>query len=756
MRRPGWIRLSVVGCLFVLCLTGQVFGEGPLSGYLDRSYYTTEAEAVVVCSVALPEEVLGGSVLTVKDAKGSVLGRNDAVSAETRIALKVGTLPVGRHDLKLELRKDADGAVTTSDLILVKKAPKPGCEVKVDKINRVILRNGEPFFPHGLIMTGSEQDYKAAAEIGFNTLWTRGGGAKPARAAEFADRGARYGLMTVLNVSNFCRGFKLDALKDMVSAEGLEKAQNTLKYEGRSAKKFTYGLSHSNVPALKKLPDEAKIRLTEEYCEKNKPALTETITLSKESPNLLAYYIFDEPASSLGFLLGSRFYRLVQEVDGYHPSLPIYSSHVPEGDQWVDWMDCLGTDPYWVPGAKATHGTRGTVNYVSKITYLTRKRADERQQVTWSVPTAEYWSGIRKRGVMPREQFCQTYLAVIHGAKAITYFRWPFKTQETRKAHTALCEQMKLIGPIAVTPDIPQVVKYDPGKFDPENDEFPDIQVSLRRNPAGGYVLLAANSRYYPVDATYRISLLTDGAKVKRLFDEKKYDVQEGAFSDHVEFMGTRAYAFESDVPLNGPVEISVEMKAQPDQTDPVYGAPGHPDTGRPGKRNLMRNPGFEEAGLPGWPDYYLLNPPGPRAGRPGSEYGYGLDTENPYEGKACLWVHAKAGSSPNSTLFYGACSPKLTEETPFVLSAYMRANRDGVKVRFKGFGWRVPKATFGYKEFTLTTKWQRYSEQGTLIPGLPTWHSLGVEILALDKDVTVFYDAIQFEEGEEVTEYEP
>jgi len=514
-------------------------------------------------------------------------------------------------------------------------------------------------------------------------------------------------------------------------------------------KKFSYGLSHSSHPAVKKLSDEVKIRLTGEYYEKNESRFTDALNLARNSPRLIGYCLYDEPASSLALVLGRRFYRRVQEVDGYHPSFVVYSSTIPPGDQYVDWMDCLGTDPYWTPGER---GSRGNVNYVSKITYLTKKRADERRQVTWSVPMGEYWSGIRKRAIMPKEQFAQTYLAIIHGAKAITYFRWPFKTQQTRDTHEALCEQMRLIGPIAVTPDIPQVIKYKPGTFDPENDKYPDVQVSLRHNPAGGYVLLAANSKYYPVDVTYRISLLQHGGKVKRLFDSNEYDVQDGGFSDHIEFLGTRAYAFDSDVALNGQVEISVETQAYPDKVDSVYGAPGLPDTGRPGKRNLLRNPGFEEAGLPGWPDYYLSTAAGPVPGRAGSQTGYGLDAENPYEGKASLWISVK---DEGAKRFYGACSPKLKRETPFVLSAHMRADRDNVKVRFIGFGWRVPQPTFGYKEFTLSTKWQRFSEKGKLMPGLPPWHSVGVEILA-NQDATVFFDAIQFEKGTELTEYEP
>ena len=734
MRRLGWIWFGLVGYLSLLCLAGQVFGEDAMSGYLDRSYYTTEQEAVAVCSSGLPAKALEDRVLLVKDTKGNVLARSDVVSAETRIPLNIAALPTGKHTLKVEFQKKTGEVVFAHELILDKKPPKPGCEWKIDRINRAFLRNGEPFFPFGLLMPGSENDFAAAAQMGFNTVHTWTWRRKPEHAAQYVEWAAKHGLVTIINHEGFCRAVELDSLKDLVSAEELESAQKAVARSGYGAKKFSATLMYGP-PALKKLSDDAKTRLLVEYDEKNAATLTEALNRAKDSPYLLGYHLFDEPIK-LSSVLGRRMYARVQETDGYHPSFVIYSSNIPKGDEFVDWMDVLGTDPYWTPGKS---GSRGNVNYVSKITYLTRKRADERRQVAWSVPMGEYWSGIRKRAIMPKEEFCQTYLAVIHGAKAITYFRWPFKCQQTTDTHTALCKEMKLVGPIAVTPDIPQVVKYNPGKFDPENDEYPDIQVSLRRNPAGGYVLLAANSRYYPVDATYRIPLLGDGAKVRRLFDAKEYKSKDGAFSDHVEFLGTRAYAFESNAPLDKPVEISVEMKAYPDRVDPVYGAPGLPDTGRPGKRNLMRNPGFEEAGLPNWPDYYLF----------GTQSS--LDTQNPYEGKTCLKVETKG----RGERVYAACSPKLEKDTPFVLSAYMRADRDGVKVRFVGFGWLVPKETFGYKDFTLTTKWQRYSEKGTLIPGLPSWHSVGVLVHGR-QEATVYIDALQFEKGTELTEYEP
>jgi hypothetical protein len=737
---------------------GLLLGTGPagLAGgaqeysvYLDRSYYTTEPTALVVCRTDdLTLERTAGEIIA-KGVNGRTLARHSEFRPDIRLAIPIRELPIGQHTITVSVLDRSGRPIASRVLNLVKRVPKPGCEWKIDQVNRIILRNGEPFFPHGILMSGSEDDFAQAAKIGFDTLHTWSSVRRPEHAAEYVDWAARYGLLVIIDATDFCHGLRSDVLKELVTADELESAQETLSYAGRSVKKFSYGLSHSSHPALNELSVEAKIRLANEYYEKNEPNLTAALNLAKSSPQLIGYCLYDEPASFLAQVLGRRLYHRVQEVDGYHPSFVVYSSTIPDGEENVDWMDCLGTDPYWTPGET---GSRGNVNYVSKITHITGARAERRRQVTWSVPMAEYWSGIRKRAIMPKEQFCQTYLAIIHGAKAITYFRWPFKTQQTRDTHTALCRQMKLIGPIAVTPDIPQNIEYRPGAFRPDEDQFPDVQVSLRHNPAGGYVLLAANSRYYPVDVAYRVSLLQDDVKVKRLFDSKEYDVRDGTYKDHVEFLGTRAYVFDSTAEMSGPVEISVDMEAHPDRTDPVYSAPGLPDTGRPGRKNLLRNPGFEEACLPGWPDYYLSTASGPIQGPPGSEPGYGLENGNTFEGQASLWIRVRGEGAQR---VYGACSPPLQEETPFVLSAYMRADRENVKVRFVGFGWKVPEPTFGRVEFTLSTEWQRFSERGTLFPGLPRWHSVGVEILP-DQDATVFVDALQLEQGTGLTEYEP
>lgn len=465
------------------------------------------------------------------------------------------------------------------------------------------------------------------------------------------------------------------------------------------------------------------------------------MTNLKDSPQLLSWYGFDEPGLNQ-VESGRLLYRKALEIDGYHPSMILYSSWIPAGEEFTDWCDILGTDPYWTPAGK---DVRGTINYMSKIASLTKERADADRKVTWLVPMAELWSGIRKRAILPKEQFCQTYLAMIHGAKGLIYFRWPFWHQQPLETFRALAREMKVLGPIAVTPDVPQAIEYRPGAFDPKKDEYPDVQVSLRQDPKGNYVFLAANSRCCPVDATFRLSILGKTGRVKRLFSDKSCAVSKGGFSERLEPLATRAYLVGSRRPDSEPVSIIVETVARSDQADRLLAEPGFPDTGRPGKRNIVRNPGFEEASFPGWPDYMIVDTNGPRLGEPGVQADWGQDTANPFEGKACLRMkrYGLVSAGPVRS-FYSVLSPQVQKATAFVLSAHMRADRDSVKVRFVGTG-------FGEKEFALTTSWQRYFETGVIPAGLSPYNCIGVAIPRRES-ATVWIDAMQLEVGTDPT----
>jgi len=744
------LTLTLFVCVSVLCLAVRAFGADEMSAYLDRSYYTSEAEAVVVCTVALPEEVLGGSVLTVKDAKGSVLGRNATVSPETRLVLKVAALPVGRHNLKLELRKDADGAVSTSDLILVKKAPKPGSEVKVDKINRILLRDGKPFFPLGLIMGGvvpierDIEDFEAVEKLGINTVIQWVSRRPPEESKDYQEMAAKYNLLLIQRIAGYyTRGVDLDNPESFLEGAALEEAKRVFKSGYSNSIKGAL-IANSK---LRKLPLETKSRLFEQFYQKNLPRMTQAIDYAKDYPNLLGYFTFDEPPRSRHFPMhvqGRKLYNHVMERDGYHPTFLLYSSHIPEGDEYIDWCDLLGVDPYWQPGGWSS-GIKGTVNWVSMCTARNEIISEAARKVTWSVPMAEYYSGCHKRPLTPEEQYCQTYLALIHGTKGLIYFRYRMNHASSWEALGNVVEQMKLLGPIALSPDIPQDIKYNAKPFNPMSEDpatYPDVQVSLMRNPAGGHVLLAANSRPYPVDVTYKLSCLPDGGEVGRLFAEDSYRVSKRSFTDSFKAYGTRAYTLRAQ-PLAADASVSINVKAfgHPDAADREVGIP---DEGATGKKNILRNPGFEEATVPGWPDYYLPGETHHLIGTKQAEWSQ--DTSDPYEGKYCMRLSNKhRAGSYNQVLAY--CGPKPKEPTKYVLSVYMKADKDGISATLGGGAWAS-------KPVKLTTSWKRYYTVGTVPVGGKRYNH--ILIRTGREPCTIWVDAVQVEKGEQPTAFEP
>ena len=159
-----------------------------------------------------------------------------------------------------------------------------------------------------------------------------------------------------------------------------------------------------------------------------------------------------------------------------------------------------------------------------------------------------------------------------------------------------------------------------------------------------------------------------------------------------------------------------------------------------------MPNPSFEEATLPGWPDYYNLRTPGLAVayhlGTPGSQIT--LDLTNPFHGKCALKV-----TSAVRGLSYVSCLLDLKGTAPgeYVLSFYARADKDGFKVS----PWAFGKIDDAHDDFALTTEWKRYRVSGKLpLAGTTTW---GVTALDIG---TFWLDGIQLEEGSEPTAFEP
>ncbi len=218
------------------------------------------------------------------------------------------------------------------------------------------------------------------------------------------------------------------------------------------------------------------------------PEMLEGVRAIRDCDNLLAYSNFDEAFSARYFdqwVQGLDLYNRVYAEDGYHPM------HALAGAEEFDFCDTIGPDPYWIPGHP---GEAGSPLHVVNMHYMFEQRARAGRKPVVHVPVGERWSGMHQRYLTPAEQFCQTYLLLIHGAKGLFYFCYPFTHQSSFASLAELARQMQTLGPAMVAPEVPQEIQYNPGRAGLCNKKYPDIHARLLADPAGSFILLAASA----------------------------------------------------------------------------------------------------------------------------------------------------------------------------------------------------------------------------------------------------------------------
>lgn len=720
-----------------------------MSAYLDRSFYVQETEATVVVVVSLPPDILAGLALVVADEAGESLASVGTVAPDTRVSLPLEQLAAGQHALRVMLQDRSGTTIGEQTVELVKRQPQAGTTVQVDQINRSLLLDGQPFFPFGMVMYGLNADpdleqepyFLEVAEAGFNTFLQWAISLEPRHADYYLAMAEKHGVMAMLRAACYLTTVPLAKLETYMSPADAARVRD-LAERGILLRRPN-GLKVRLMRELRDIPSEQRAELLREIMAENRPRIETVIKQSRQHPNLLGYFLFDEPPddrvaplSVAGTILNNQ----VREFDGYHPSFVIYSSHIPEGDSHTQWMDVLGTDPYWIPGGDQA---RGDINFVSMITMRTRLRGEARRQATWIVPLAEFWSGVHLRPILPAEQMCQSYLAIIHGAKGLVYFRYPFNHQTSLDSMAAVAQHMKVIGPLAAVPEIAQEVDYDPGVLDPHAQDvsnYPDVQVRLVGDDTQGYVLLAANSRSWPVKTSFTVSGLTGFNRVQTAFHDSSIEVKDGAFSETLPALATRAYRLPGASLDSEPVRIAVRTQATPQPQEKAF-----PVSGRPGKKNILPNPSFETASLPQWPNYIYPLYSKPRMGLP--EAGFGQDSDNPYHGEVAVRIVAQDGYGNG---FYMKAEPVPQEPTQYTLSLWMRAEKEGMRVEIRPGFW--PSETV-----TLTTEWQRYSTSGVIPEGGMRNNFITLRsVNGRANDGTYWVDAMQLEQGPAATDFEP
>jgi hypothetical protein len=678
-----------------------------LSAYANKTYYTSE-NGTAVCTLDIPVSVgLSSCYLVAKDSQGNTLGTNSSPGNTTDLTFDISSLSTGSNTVTIELHRTAGERITACEMNIMKRASNTGFETKVDLKNGIVYRDGTAFFPVGFYMynisSSGTTHFQTVASEGFSDIIRWNTGAVPADATTYLETAASYDL----NV--------LDS----------HDAYSTV-YLGS----YKLGTSQDFWDAYKGLGD-APINVDQSA------RMVQAVSYAKEESNLIGYYNFDEPYASQ-IEAGQDLYARTNTEDGYHPSFILFTHTIPEGDDFTDWCDIIGVDPYWKP-PEVADTPASSLDWVTRSVYLAKKRAKQDHKALWVTLMAEFYSGCLKRAITVDEQRCQTYLALIHGAKGIYYFKYPVFHEDLWNGLLDLKEELDTLTPSVLTPDLDQTITYSSGLFDPDKDQYPDVQVSLFKAPAGAdfdYVLLAVNTRNYAVNTTFSISLLGSSGTVSRLFSASNYSISNGSFSEQLPELATRAYTFDST--STSQILVNVAMSPQTAPTaETVY-----PITGRTGKTNIMQNPSLEDNTIANWPDYcwpYTV----PATGRINSQnQSWGLETSDPYHGSKCLRISKDTIS--NGVRFYLVPEHDNQNGEDYTFSAYMKADQAGRQVTMG--------CSLGSTTVTLTTSWARYSYTCNVPIDVYEYNQFYIELE--NNNSTVWIDAVQVEEGSNATTF--
>ncbi len=668
---------------------------------LNRNYYTTEKQAEALCNIRMPEPMLKSLSLTATAGQnGKILSRKSGLNRKTLLAIPLKDLPVGVNSVIINLTRN-NKTLCGFPVRIVRKAPKPGCEVKIDPVRRIILKDGKPFFPVGfmpsMIKSSQESDFKRIADGGFNILirWNHRDH-DPQEELKFLEMAAKYKLNVIANPL-------------LLGKNRLVQMKDNLK-RGRF-----------------KMTRQEKVKMFLNAARENMPVAEKAINDIKNHANLLGYYNLDEPHIHVFDIVAPAlkiFYDACYRLDGYHPVFLLYGygAQMTPTPAATDYCDVLGADPYWA----LSSGKRNifkTPLAVSLITKRLRERANKVNKPIWIVPVAEIYSGTYKHVTTPAEQRVQTYLALIGGAKGITYFTYPVLHEDNWKELCKLADEIKELAPSLLGREIPQRIEYSQRRSDHP------MRVALFEYSEGGYLLLAANGLENPLKITFTFLGMSDETKISRKFSSGTFPVSGGSFTDSLDGYAVRAYIIKTNSKLTEPVRIMVNtdiaQKAVMEFAESV--------NGRKNKKNIAHNPGFEDATLPGWPDYYFPMLVWPEIGTRNFEWGQ--DTTDPFEGKYCLKMKSTLrGSSLRSALM---SKVRPSKKKKYVYSIYIKADNDNMQARFGLRG----------KLFKLTRNWKRYYYS-------PEKNYGRFWLLTYGKG-TVWVDALQIEEGTQPTKFE-
>lgn len=495
----------------------------PMKAFAERSYFTTESEGGVAVVTRFPPTFIRGASVDITLGGRAYTFTMQGTEALFPVAL--GALDPGEHPVSVALRKDGHVAAEATCTCVKREPAAVGTEVKLDRWRRCVLVDGEPVLPCGFVglrIGGKlERSVRQIKALGMNLYIPWGGLQKPEDLAPTVAVLERHGMYGLLPLDHF-------------------------------------------FPGLTKPTHPEILQRTREHAA---TWLPQFLDLAGKSPSTLAYLTIDEPGG-MEHASGQAVeavYEAISERDPYHPAQANFCRALrPDVPGDIAMMDI-----YWEPDDERHNSMMPAVRWFERA----HKDATTLDKPLWVVVQSELQTGM-VRHMRAAEQRANTYLALVHGATGLVYFRWPVLHKTNMDMFRRLMGEVKTLAPAMLDRPPAQHVTVVEGDSDM-------IQAAVRQYPGGRFVLLAVNVYHLGGNVGFRVRGVDDGPTVSPLFGGDSLRVEDGWFRDRFEAMQVHVYDLgQADCLAEGSVRL--ELRVSADAVPAVADANLLPPVGEP------------------------------------------------------------------------------------------------------------------------------------------------------------------------------
>lgn len=527
--------------LYVNAFDAHIFPE-MLTAVLDRNMYDVETEAMAVFRMNVPrllDPLVAEAVVSLPPGKPLEVREPVTTPARTVVRLPLKNIPPGKHPTTLRV-VDAEGnRVTelTTSLRKTEPAPEGITVTKVDRDRKVMLLNGKPFFPLGIIGVPREQ-LAAVGNAGFNTVMSWG----------------------------------MQAERRNLNPDGTPEQQRA-KIVPYLDEAWSHGLyfienpTQFNPQRVRRVPRDERPQIYKTFAEDVMPVLCKYTAVH---PAVIGYQNIDEPPPDEFGLTCCKFIAdALLEHDPYHVRFTLFcSAHIP------DWQDVV-----WdIPQRDIYPRENTPMIHVHRQVGIGVADADRMSVPFIHIPLLDL-SSARHTGITGPQQIVQGYLSIIAGSRGIIWWIWPPRHKANWEAMQQLASELPALSPVILAQTPRQTVRYT--DYSTEDT----VKVLVKNHKDRTYII-AANA--VPRDVDVRMGLPDSfSGRADVAFEDRTVPVRDGIIEDTFAGHGRHVYALDGTWPDGGDLVLTVALRPPP---------AGSSDTGPRASSvaNLVLDPGFE------------------------------------------------------------------------------------------------------------------------------------------------------------------